>query len=197
MLLSYACIFCCFPSLQIHLQPKNTDCFSFLWQVVAITVFCLLVVAFYAFFAPFLGGHAWEYAMIAVYSPVVCQFSRISFYFRIFLVPAWPSMDNSSLNFVYMYQLNHKLCWTYLDLAWTLQPATCWERMSWIWPCLGAHSSLFSELGKIWNFYDSWIFLCTILVGILGLVIIDSFAHIFLSPTPLSYSFRESKFRHM
>ncbi|XP_031254147.1 probable protein S-acyltransferase 19 isoform X2 [Pistacia vera] len=40
------------------------------FQVVAITVFCLLVVAFYAFFAPFLGGHTWEYALFAVYSPV-------------------------------------------------------------------------------------------------------------------------------
>lgn len=43
-------------------------------QVVAITVFCLLVVAFYAFFAPFLGGHIWEYALFAAYTPVVCEF---------------------------------------------------------------------------------------------------------------------------
>ncbi|CAN1755044.1 Probable protein S-acyltransferase 19 [Linum perenne] len=41
------------------------------FQVVAITVFCLLVIAFYAFFAPFLGGHIWEYTLIGVYSPVV------------------------------------------------------------------------------------------------------------------------------
>ncbi|KAJ9185103.1 hypothetical protein P3X46_004770 [Hevea brasiliensis] len=41
------------------------------FQVVAITVFCLLVIAFYAFIAPFLGGHIWEYALIATYSPVV------------------------------------------------------------------------------------------------------------------------------
>lgn len=40
------------------------------FQVVAITVFCLLVVAYYAFFAPFVGGHTWEYALIAAYSPV-------------------------------------------------------------------------------------------------------------------------------
>ncbi|XP_059662951.1 probable protein S-acyltransferase 19 [Cornus florida] len=40
------------------------------FQVVAITVFCLLVVAFYAFFAPFLGGRIWEYVLVAVYSPV-------------------------------------------------------------------------------------------------------------------------------
>ncbi|KAK4769305.1 hypothetical protein SAY86_027455 [Trapa natans] len=40
------------------------------FQVVAITVFCFLVVAFYAFFAPFLGGHIWEYVLIGTYSPV-------------------------------------------------------------------------------------------------------------------------------
>ncbi|KAK8650871.1 hypothetical protein V6N13_140493 [Hibiscus sabdariffa] len=40
------------------------------FQVVAITVFCLLVVAFYAFFAPFLGGRIWEYALVGVYSLV-------------------------------------------------------------------------------------------------------------------------------
>ncbi|PON39844.1 Zinc finger, DHHC-type, palmitoyltransferase [Parasponia andersonii] len=40
------------------------------FQVVAITVFCLLVVAFYAFFAPFLGGRIWEYVLIGIYSPV-------------------------------------------------------------------------------------------------------------------------------
>ncbi|CAL9782291.1 unnamed protein product [Musa acuminata subsp. burmannicoides] len=39
-------------------------------QVVAITVFFLLVVAFYAFFAPFLGKDVIEYASIAVYTPV-------------------------------------------------------------------------------------------------------------------------------
>ncbi|MCD7457974.1 putative protein S-acyltransferase 19 [Datura stramonium] len=39
------------------------------FQVVAVTVFCFLVVAFYAFFSPFLGGHIWEYALIAAYSP--------------------------------------------------------------------------------------------------------------------------------
>ncbi|XP_047316591.1 probable protein S-acyltransferase 19 [Impatiens glandulifera] len=40
------------------------------FQVVAITVFCLLVVAFYAFFAPFLGGQIWEYVLVGTYSPV-------------------------------------------------------------------------------------------------------------------------------
>ncbi|KAE8708070.1 putative protein S-acyltransferase 19 [Hibiscus syriacus] len=40
------------------------------FQVVASTVFCLLVVAFYAFFAPFLGGRIWEYALVAAYSLV-------------------------------------------------------------------------------------------------------------------------------
>ncbi|KAJ1420629.1 Palmitoyltransferase, DHHC domain [Sesbania bispinosa] len=40
------------------------------FQVVAITVFCLLVIAFYAFLAPFIGGHIWEYTFIGIYSPV-------------------------------------------------------------------------------------------------------------------------------
>ncbi|KAB2020773.1 hypothetical protein ES319_D07G091700v1 [Gossypium barbadense] len=40
------------------------------FQVVAITVFCLLVVAFYAFFAPFVGGLIWEYVLVGTYSLV-------------------------------------------------------------------------------------------------------------------------------
>ncbi|KAL3618391.1 hypothetical protein CASFOL_038712 [Castilleja foliolosa] len=38
------------------------------FQVVAITVFCLLSVAFYAFFAPFLGNHLYEYLATGIYS---------------------------------------------------------------------------------------------------------------------------------
>ncbi|WOG97699.1 hypothetical protein DCAR_0417040 [Daucus carota subsp. sativus] len=38
------------------------------FQVVAITVFFLLCVAFYAFFAPFLGRDVYEYVAVAVYS---------------------------------------------------------------------------------------------------------------------------------
>lgn len=41
------------------------------FQVIAITVFFLLVVAFYAFFAPFLGKQILEYVAIGVYTPVV------------------------------------------------------------------------------------------------------------------------------
>ncbi|XP_068646867.1 probable protein S-acyltransferase 19 [Aristolochia californica] len=40
------------------------------FQVVAITVFLLLSVAFYAFFAPFLGRNLFEYVAVAVYTPV-------------------------------------------------------------------------------------------------------------------------------
>ncbi|CAN6481544.1 unnamed protein product [Victoria cruziana] len=40
------------------------------FQVVAITVFFLLVVAFYAFFAPFLGKNIFEYVAMGVYTPV-------------------------------------------------------------------------------------------------------------------------------
>ncbi|XXG39217.1 hypothetical protein AAC387_Pa01g0235 [Persea americana] len=38
------------------------------FQVVAITVFFLLVIAFYSFFAPFLGKELYEYVAIAIYS---------------------------------------------------------------------------------------------------------------------------------
>ncbi|KAL6576425.1 hypothetical protein OROHE_000206 [Orobanche hederae] len=38
--------------------------------VAAITVFFLLVVAFYAFFAPFLGGRIWESVRMGIYSPL-------------------------------------------------------------------------------------------------------------------------------
>ncbi|KAI0498977.1 hypothetical protein KFK09_019876 [Dendrobium nobile] len=41
------------------------------FQVIAITVFFLLVVAFYAFFAPFLGKQILEYVAIGIYTPVV------------------------------------------------------------------------------------------------------------------------------
>ncbi|XP_050378120.1 protein S-acyltransferase 21 [Argentina anserina] len=41
------------------------------FQVVAITVFFLLTVAYYAFFAPFLGNEIYEYVAIGVYSALV------------------------------------------------------------------------------------------------------------------------------
>ncbi|KAK8940631.1 putative S-acyltransferase [Platanthera zijinensis] len=40
------------------------------FQVIAITVFFILIVAFYAFFAPFLGKQILEYVAISVYTPV-------------------------------------------------------------------------------------------------------------------------------
>ncbi|XP_077246931.1 putative protein S-acyltransferase 19 isoform X2 [Tasmannia lanceolata] len=40
------------------------------FQVVAITVFCLLAVAFYAFFSPFLGRNLYEYLAVGIYTPV-------------------------------------------------------------------------------------------------------------------------------
>lgn len=43
-------------------------------KVIAITVFCLLAVAYYAFFAPFVGGRIWEFILLGLYSPVVCPF---------------------------------------------------------------------------------------------------------------------------
>lgn len=40
-------------------------------QVVAITVFFMLSIAYYAFFAPFLGKDVYEYVAIGVYSAFV------------------------------------------------------------------------------------------------------------------------------
>uniref|UniRef100_J3MV78 S-acyltransferase n=1 Tax=Oryza brachyantha TaxID=4533 RepID=J3MV78_ORYBR len=40
------------------------------FQIIAITVFFLLVVAFYAFFAPFLGKQVLEYVAFGIYTPV-------------------------------------------------------------------------------------------------------------------------------
>uniref|UniRef100_A0A0E0LXW0 S-acyltransferase n=1 Tax=Oryza punctata TaxID=4537 RepID=A0A0E0LXW0_ORYPU len=40
------------------------------FQIIAITVFFLLVVAFYAFFAPFLGKQVLEYVAFSIYTPV-------------------------------------------------------------------------------------------------------------------------------
>ncbi|PRQ19353.1 putative protein S-acyltransferase [Rosa chinensis] len=50
------------------------------FQVVAITVFFLLTVAYYAFFAPFLGNDIYEYVAIGVYSALV--FSVFILYVR-------------------------------------------------------------------------------------------------------------------
>uniref|UniRef100_A0A6N2K5E4 S-acyltransferase n=1 Tax=Salix viminalis TaxID=40686 RepID=A0A6N2K5E4_SALVM len=47
------------------------------FQVVAITVFCLLVIAFYAFFAPFIGGKIWEFVLIGTYTPVALLVSLL------------------------------------------------------------------------------------------------------------------------
>ncbi|VAI74867.1 unnamed protein product [Triticum turgidum subsp. durum] len=50
------------------------------FQIVAITVFFLLVVAFYAFFAPFLGKQILEYVAVVIYSPVA--FAVLILYIR-------------------------------------------------------------------------------------------------------------------
>lgn len=48
---------------------------SYLTQVVAITVFLLLAIAFYVFLAPFLWFHTLEFLALALYSPLVCNLS--------------------------------------------------------------------------------------------------------------------------
>jgi palmitoyltransferase ZDHHC1/11 len=45
--------------------------FYFLLQVIAITVFFLLCIAFYAFFSPFLGKNLYQYIAMGVYSFLV------------------------------------------------------------------------------------------------------------------------------
>ncbi|RLM86995.1 putative protein S-acyltransferase 19 [Panicum miliaceum] len=54
-------------SRELHLWLVHS---IYLSKIVAITVFFLLVVAFYAFFAPFLGTQVLEYIVIGVYTPV-------------------------------------------------------------------------------------------------------------------------------
>ncbi|KAL6549172.1 hypothetical protein OROHE_009017 [Orobanche hederae] len=70
------------------------------FQVVAITVFCLLSVAFYAFFAPFLGKHVYEYLATGIYS--FLAFSVLILYVRCTAIdPADPGIlveaDKSSV----------------------------------------------------------------------------------------------------
>ena len=60
--------------LELKLCVFSLSLFSLLMiyeQVVAITVFFLLSIAYYAFFAPFLGKDIFEYVAIGVYSLLV------------------------------------------------------------------------------------------------------------------------------
>ncbi|KAI3459943.1 hypothetical protein Pfo_016606 [Paulownia fortunei] len=54
----------CFLLLELRLSHIS----AYSSKVVAITVFCLLSVAFYAFFAPFLGKNIYEYLATGIYS---------------------------------------------------------------------------------------------------------------------------------
>lgn len=56
---------------------NTVRCFCCCAQVVAITVFFLLTVAYYAFFAPFLGNKLYEYIAIGVYSFLVRTKTRL------------------------------------------------------------------------------------------------------------------------
>lgn len=56
----------------------STSCLN-VGQVVAITVFFLLSVAYYAFFAPFLGKDIYEYVAFGVYSILVSAITSIYF----------------------------------------------------------------------------------------------------------------------
>lgn len=69
------------------------------YQVVAITVFFLLATAFYVFLAPFLGGRDFEYAAVAVYSPVALTVFLL--YIRCSAIdPADPGILDTSQNLV-------------------------------------------------------------------------------------------------
>lgn len=68
----YTC--CAFFSRSIVLNFDSVDV-----QVVAITVFFLLTIAYYAFFAPFLGKILYEYIAVGVYSFLVTTYFILSF----------------------------------------------------------------------------------------------------------------------
>ena len=70
-------------------------CMFFYWLVVAITVFLLLSITFYVFFAPFLGKDIYEYVALAVYSILVRIF--IAWCKSIYqYVPCWSLLFTSS-----------------------------------------------------------------------------------------------------
>ncbi|KAG9442547.1 hypothetical protein H6P81_018401 [Aristolochia fimbriata] len=67
------------------------------FQVVAITVFLLLSVAFYAFFAPFLGKNLFEYVAVGIYTPVA--FAVLFLYVRCTAIdPSDPGILSGSQN---------------------------------------------------------------------------------------------------
>ena len=69
VLLFYTCSFSILDS-----DVKLFGWWIFIWQVVAIAVFFILSIAFYVFFAPFLGRSLYEYVAVGVYSFLVSIF---------------------------------------------------------------------------------------------------------------------------
>ena len=106
-------------------------------QVVAITVFFLLAVAFYAFFAPFLGSDTLEYAAIAVYTLMVYSFSSPFFF--------WNNLKN-----LYSRKITDTFSFLY---SWYLQKFDSFAGIS-HFPSL---YSLFCHWScRSWNFIELW-----------------------------------------
>jgi palmitoyltransferase ZDHHC1/11 len=51
--------------------PVVTETRSFVFQVVAVSVFLALAFAFYVFFAPFVGRKVFQYVVMGIYTPLV------------------------------------------------------------------------------------------------------------------------------
>jgi hypothetical protein len=51
--------------------PVVTEIRSFVFQVVAVSVFLALAFAFYVFFAPFVGRKVFQYVVMGIYTPLV------------------------------------------------------------------------------------------------------------------------------
>lgn len=73
-------------------------------QVVAITVFLVLSVAFYAFFAPFLGKDIYEFMAIGVYSFLVRKFKT-------------PLFNSLSLSFNFLNSMSSAIYCSFLLLS--------------------------------------------------------------------------------
>lgn len=67
-------------------QWESWFSFSPSLQVVAITVFFLLSVAYYAFLAPFIGKDIYEYIALGVYSVLVSTILELSFSLHTFVI---------------------------------------------------------------------------------------------------------------
>ena len=61
----------CWQCVLSYQWESMNNIFYIFFQVVAITVYFLLCIAFYAFFSPFLGKDVYQYIAVGVYSLLV------------------------------------------------------------------------------------------------------------------------------